>query len=287
VKSLIKKIARRRPLSRLEDGELPPLLRRIYENRNVRARSELDYSLKRLLPPARMKGIDAAAELLQKALAADWKILIIGDYDADGATATALALLGLRAFGAQQLAYVVPNRFEDGYGLSPKVAETALARAPDMVITVDNGISSIDGVAKLRAAGVRVIVTDHHLAGARLPDADAIVNPNQPGCGFASKALAGVGVMFYLLLALRARLRADGWFARAGRAEPNLAEYLDLVALGTVADLVPLDANNRIGLLPPRHQGIARRGRAKLRQSRLKLARLSGRAMHQRGRPPR
>jgi len=195
---MIKKIARRRPLSRLEDGELPPLLRRIYENRNVRARSELDYSLKRLLPPARMKGIDAAAELLQKALDADWKILIIGDYDADGATATALALLGLRAFGAQQLAYVVPNRFEDGYGLSPKVAETALARAPDMVITVDNGISSIDGVAKLRAAGVRVIVTDHHLAGARLPDADAIVNPNQPGCGFASKALAGVGVMFYL-----------------------------------------------------------------------------------------
>ncbi|MGR3913535.1 MAG: single-stranded-DNA-specific exonuclease RecJ [Gammaproteobacteria bacterium] len=251
---MIRKIARRRPLSQLEDDALPPLLRRIYENRNVRARSELDYSLNRLLPPAHLKGVDAAAELLQKALDADWHILIIGDYDADGATATALALLALRAFGARRVEYAVPNRFEDGYGLSLKIAETALARAPDLVITVDNGISSIDGVARLRAAGVCVIVTDHHLAGARLPDANAIVNPNQPGCAFPSKALAGVGVMFYVLLALRARLRADGWFARAGRPQPNLAEYLDLVALGTVADLVPLDANNRIMVA----QGIAR-----------------------------
>ena len=251
---MIRKIARRRPLSSLDGGGLPPLLRRIYENRNVRARSELDYSLKRLQPPEQLKGCDAAAALLQKALENNWKILVIGDYDADGATGAALALLALRAFGAQHVAYQVPNRFEDGYGLSPKIAEAALARAPNLVITVDNGISSMDGVARLRAAGVAVIVTDHHLAGARLPEADAIVNPNQPGCEFPSKALSGAGVMFYLLLALRALLRAENWFARARRDEPNLAEYLDLVAVGTVADLVPLDANNRILVA----QGISR-----------------------------
>ncbi|MDA7967377.1 MAG: single-stranded-DNA-specific exonuclease RecJ [Gammaproteobacteria bacterium] len=251
---MIRKIARRRPMSSLDGGGLPPLLQRIYENRNVRARSELDYSLKRLQPPEQLKGCDAAAALLQKALENNWKILVIGDYDADGATGAALALLALRAFGAQHVAYQVPNRFEDGYGLSPKIAEAALARAPNLVITVDNGISSMDGVARLRAAGVAVIVTDHHLAGARLPEADAIVNPNQPGCEFPSKALSGAGVMFYLLLALRARLRAENWFARAGRDAPNLAEYLDLVAVGTVADLVPLDANNRILVA----QGISR-----------------------------
>lgn len=250
-----KKIARRPRLCNLgEDArEMPPLLRRIYENRNVRARSELDYSLARLHPPHALKGIDAAAELLHSAIDSGKKILIIGDYDADGATATALAILGLRALGAACVEYEVPNRFEYGYGLSVKIAEVALAKhAPDLVVTVDNGISSVNGVACLRAAGVGVIITDHHLAGAALPDADAIVNPNQPGCTFPSKVLAGVGVMFYVLLALRARLRDAGRFA--GRELPNLAEFLDLVALGTIADLVPLDANNRIFVA----QGVAR-----------------------------
>ncbi|MGI9310226.1 MAG: single-stranded-DNA-specific exonuclease RecJ [bacterium] len=273
------RIARRQRQCRLQDAddndaELPPLLRRIYENRNVRTRGELDYSLKHLHPPARLKGIAEASALLQHALDAEQRILIIGDYDADGATATAVALLGLRALGARRVEYLVPNRFEYGYGLSARIAEVALAKRPQLVITVDNGISSIDGVAVLRAGGVAVIVTDHHLAGEQLPAANAIVNPNQPGCDFPSKGLAGVGVMFYLLLATRARLRESGWFSRTGDAAPNLAELLDLVALGTVADMVPLDHNNRILVA----QGIARTRAGECRPGIEALLQVAGRA---------
>ena len=255
-----RQITRRRPLCRLEeaaDGDanhLHPLLKRIFENRNVQTLDQLDYSLSRLHPPEQLKGIESATSILQQTLDSNGKILVVGDYDADGATATAVALLGLRALGAGRVEYLAPNRFEYGYGLSAEIAEVALRRAPDLVITVDNGISSIAGVALLRAAGVSVVVTDHHLAGAELPEANAIVNPNQPGCDFPSKALAGVGVMFYLLLSLRARLRKTGRFERDQSREPNLAELLDLVALGTVADMVPLDHNNRILVA----QGIAR-----------------------------
>ena len=261
-----KQITRRRSLCQLADnpdgndagaagtgGRLHPLLRRIFENRNVRTLDELDYSLSRLHSPQLLKGIEAATARVQTALEDGQKILIVGDYDTDGATATTVALLGLRALGAGRVAgwvkYLAPNRFEYGYGLSTEIAEVALSMGPDLVITVDNGISSNAGVALLRAAGVSVIVTDHHLAGAELPEADAIVNPNQPGCDFPSKALAGVGVMFYLLLAVRTALREAGRFGDAdgaGGPEPNLAELLDLVALGTVADMVPLDYNNRI-----------------------------------------
>jgi single-stranded-DNA-specific exonuclease len=208
--------------------------------------------LKLLLPPGQLLGIEAAAALLAEAIARQRRIIVAGDYDADGATATAVAVLGLRALGAASVDYVVPNRFTMGYGLSPALVRMALDKGAELLVTVDNGIASIAGVAAANTAGLQVLVTDHHLAGEELPAAAAIVNPNQPGCGFASKHLAGVGVMFYVLLALRARLRAEGRFT--GRAEPNLAELLDLVALGTVADVVRLDHNNRILV----EQGLAR-----------------------------
>ena len=244
-----------RPLpSQLPDlGNLPPLLTRLYAARGVRSAEELDRSLARLIPYQRLKGIDAAVALLVEALERRERILIVGDFDADGATASAVGVLGLRMLGAAQVDYLVPNRFEFGYGLTPEIVAVACERQPDLLLTVDNGISSVEGVAAARAAGMRVLVTDHHLPGPELPAADAIVNPNQPGCAFPSKALAGVGVMFYVLLALRARLRDMGWFT-AQRPEPNLGELLDLVALGSVADVVPLDANNRILV----HQGLAR-----------------------------
>lgn len=233
-------------------GPIPPLLTRLYAARGVASVQELDRSLKSLLPVELFKGMPEATALLVEALEQQQSILVVGDFDADGATASSVALLGLRALGAAQVDYLVPNRFEYGYGLTPEIVEVALQRHPDLLITVDNGISSVDGVAAARAAGLRVLVTDHHLPGEQLPAADAIVNPNQPGCGFPSKGIAGVGVIFYVLLALRAALRERGWFA--GRSEPNLGELLDLVALGTVADVVPLDANNRILV----HQGLAR-----------------------------
>lgn len=235
-------------------GDLPPLLTRIYAARGVQSATELDKGLARLLPVSLLKGMDDAVQLLAQALEQRQRILIVGDFDADGATASCVGVLGLQMLGAAQVDYLVPNRFDYGYGLSPEIVAVALERQPDLLITVDNGISSIDGVAAAQAAGLKVIVTDHHLPGAELPSADAIVNPNQPGCEFPSKALAGVGVMFYVLLGLRAHLRASNWFAQQGIAEPNLAELLDLVALGSVADVVPLDANNRILV----HQGLAR-----------------------------
>ena len=234
-------------------GNLPPLLTRLYAARGVQSAAELDKGLARLLPYQQMKGMEAAVELLVQGLQQGQRMLIVGDFDADGATASTVGVLGLRMLGAAHVDYLVPNRFEYGYGLTPEIVAVALERQPELLITVDNGISSVEGVAAAKAAGLRVLVTDHHLPGPELPAADAIVNPNQPGCEFPSKAMAGVGVMFYVLLALRARLRELGWFGPQ-RSEPNLAELLDLVALGSVADVVPLDANNRILV----HQGLAR-----------------------------
>lgn len=233
-------------------GDIPPLLTRLYAARGVQSEAELDKSLARLIPYQQLKGIEAAVDLLVVALEQRQRILIVGDFDADGATASTVGLLGLRLLGAAHVDYLVPNRFEYGYGLTPEIVEVALQREPQLLITVDNGISSVEGVAAAKQAGLKVLVTDHHLPGDELPLADAIVNPNQPGCEFPSKALAGVGVIFYVLMALRARLRSLGWYE--SRPQPNIGELLDLVALGSVADVVPLDANNRILV----HQGLER-----------------------------
>lgn len=231
---------------------LPPLLTRIYAARGVRHARELDTGLQQLEPYHSLKDIEAATGLLLDAIEQQQRILIVGDFDADGATATAVAMLGLRMLGAADVQYLVPNRFGYGYGLSPELVAAAAPMEAQLLITVDNGVSSIEGVAAAQAAGMRVLVTDHHLQGEEVPAADAMVNPNQHGCEFPSKALAGVGVIFYVLLALRARMRELGHFE--DRKVPNLAELLDLVALGTVADVVPLDANNRILV----QQGLAR-----------------------------
>ena len=232
------------PAERLSDAGIHPLLARVYSARGIDSPAQLDLALDQLLPPGELLHADAAAALLADALASDQRIVVVGDFDADGATSTALVVSALRAFGARHVAYLVPNRFEYGYGLTPEIVALAAADKPDLIITVDNGISSLEGVAAANALGITTLITDHHLAGRELPQAAVIVNPNQPGCGFASKALAGVGVIFYIMLALRAELRDRGWFAQ--RPEVNLAQYLDLVALGTVADVVPLDRNNRI-----------------------------------------
>lgn len=227
-------------------AQLHPLLRRLYALRGVSEERELERSVKGMLPWQQLDGIDAAVDILQQALTDGRRIMIVGDFDADGATSTALTALALRSMGGGDVQYLVPNRFEDGYGLSPEVVEQAAARGAELIVTVDNGISSHAGVEVAHAKGMQVLVTDHHLPGETLPAAEAIVNPNLRGCAFPSKALAGVGVAFYLMLALRARLRDSGWFEQRALAMPNLAELLDLVALGTVADVVPLDANNRI-----------------------------------------
>ena len=244
----IKTQLRRRPAA--DDthlpASLPPLLRRLYALRGVQAEQELERGVKGMLPWQQLDGIDAAVSLLQQALADGRRIMVVGDFDADGATSTALTVLALRSMGGASVDYLVPNRFEDGYGLSPEVVEQAAARGAELIVTVDNGISSHAGVDVAHAKGMQVLVTDHHLPGETLPAAEAIVNPNLRGCAFPSKSLAGVGVAFYLMLALRARLRDSGWFEQRALAMPNLAELLDLVALGTVADVVPLDANNRI-----------------------------------------
>ena len=233
----------------LEQAGVHPLLARLFASRGVRSQDELDDGLARLLPPDGLKGAAAAAVLLADAIAADRRLCIVADYDCDGATACAVALRGLRLLGARHVDYLVPDRVVDGYGLTPPIARRVKERGADVLITVDNGIASLDGVAEARALGLQVLVTDHHLPAAPeagtvcLPDADVIVNPNQPGCAFESKALAGVGVMFYVLLALRAELRRRGHFDAAG--QPKLDALLPLVALGTVADVVKLDANNR------------------------------------------
>lgn len=236
-------------------AELHPVLRRVFLNRGVSTPEQLELSLERLLPYHSLKGIEAAVALLVEALQAQKSILVVGDFDADGATSTALACAALKAMGAERVDYLVPDRFRFGYGLSPEIVTVALARRPDLLITVDNGISSLEGVAAAREAGVQVLITDHHLPGSQLPVADAIVNPNQPGCAFPSKAIAGVGVIFYVMAALRAKLRAQ---QKLPDPDWSIADLLDLVALGTVADVVPLDYNNRIlveqGLRRIRHK---------------------------------
>ena len=225
---------------------LPPLLRRLYASRGVKSERELERSVKGMLPWQQLTGIDDAVTHLYNAMREGLRIIVVGDFDADGATSTALSVLALRSLGCDNVSYLVPNRFDDGYGLSPEVVDQAHARGAQLILTVDNGISSHAGVARAHELGIPVVVTDHHLPGDTLPEAEAIVNPNLRDCDFPSKSLAGVGVAFYLMLALRAFLRDNGWIEARGIAMPNLAELLDLVALGTVADVVPLDANNRI-----------------------------------------
>ena len=226
-------------------AHLPPLLRQLYARRGVMS-AECELVLKGLLRPDTMKGLDHAAKLIADAMQLDKSILIVGDFDADGATSTSVCILALRMMGASKVDYLIPNRFDYGYGLSPEIVAVAATKQAELLITVDNGISSIEGVAAAKAFGMQVVITDHHLPGHELPAADAIVNPNQPGCQFASKSIAGVGVAFYLMTALRAELRARHWYQARGIAEPNLGTLLDIVALGTVADVVSLDANNRI-----------------------------------------
>ncbi len=225
---------------------LHPLLRRVYQQRKLATAEELDLTLSRLIPPDSMLGMQAAVDLLLHALRQQSRVLIVSDFDADGATSCALAMAALKQFGYQHVDYIVPNRFEYGYGLTPEIVELAATKSPDLIITVDNGISSVDGVRAAQAIGSKVLITDHHIAPDELPSAEAIVNPNQAGCSFSSKAIAGVGVVFYVMLALRSRLREMAWFLDNNQAEPNMAELLDLVALGTIADVVPLDHNNRI-----------------------------------------
>ena len=227
----------------LEQAGVHPLLARLFAARGVASADDLDDGLARLLPPAQLKGTHEAAVLLADAIAAGRKLCFVADYDCDGATACAVGIRGLKLLGAPHVDYLVPDRVVDGYGLTPPIAERVAARGAELLITVDNGIASVDGVAAARAAGLQVLVTDHHLPGDTLPASDVTVNPNQPGCAFESKSLAGVGVMFYVLLALRAELRARGAFDAA--AQPRLDALLPLVALGTVADVVRLDANNR------------------------------------------
>ncbi len=249
------KIIKTRPLqSQLSVPDMSPLLQRIYSARNITSVEELESGLDKLASYKRLKNIESATELLMDALYSEAKILIVGDFDADGATSCAVAVKALRALGHHNVSYLVPNRFDYGYGLTPEIVEVAAKMTPDLIVTVDNGISSIEGVQRAHEHDIAVLVTDHHLPGKVLPEAEAIVNPNQSGCHFPSKNLAGVGVIFYVMISLRQALRDSDWFQEQGLKEPNLGVLLDLVALGTVADVVPLDHNNRILV----SQGIAR-----------------------------
>ena len=269
---VIKRIAN--PENKLDN--FSSILNRIYGNRNIQSADELDYSVSKLLPYEKLKGINEAAFLIADAIKNNLKIVIVGDFDVDGATSTTVAVKALQSMGAGQVEFLVPNRFEYGYGLTPEIVQVALDRfKPDVIITVDNGISSIEGVKAAKGLNIKVIVTDHHLPGQTLPAADAIVNPNQPGDEFPSKMLAGVGVIFYVMLALRSLLREQGWFEERNIKEPNLAELLDLVALGTVADVVPLDYNNRILV----SQGLARIRSGKVSMGIKALIDITGRDM--------
>jgi len=238
-----------------------PVIERLLLSRGVKNDAECSLELSSLLDPQLMLNIDAAVHLLSHSLQQDERVLVIGDFDADGATSTALLILCLRAFGFTNLDYLVPNRFEFGYGLTPEIVELAKLRQPALIITVDNGIASFEGVRKAKSLGIKVLITDHHLPAQTLPDADCILNPNQADCAFPSKSLAGVGVVYYLLLALRSQLRESNWFEGSDRQEPNMLQFLDLVALGTVADVVPLDANNRC--LVKHGLALIRAGRAR------------------------
>lgn len=246
----------RRPepdLSLLPDS-IPPILKRIYINRGITDPAQLETSARGLHSYQKLGGIEQAVELLFQAIKEQKRIIVVGDFDADGATSSALSVLALRMLGSHNVDYLVPNRFEDGYGLSPEVVDQALELGAEMIMTVDNGVSSIEGVRYAKENGITVLVTDHHLPGQVLPDVDAMVNPNLESCHFPSKALAGVGVAFYLMMALCVHMRKHNWFAEQGMQEPKLMELIDLVALGTVADVVPLDENNRILV----HQGLQR-----------------------------
>lgn len=245
------KLIKQRPLLTGETLSPHPLLNRLYQARGVQSTTQLDLSTKHLHRPELLANIDQAVELLWQSYQRQERIIIVGDFDADGATSTALAMLALQRFGFTQLDYLIPDRFSQGYGLSQSVAEMVLQKGADLVLTVDNGISSFEGIALLKSHGIKVLVTDHHLPGESLPNADAMINPNLPNCPFPSKSLAGVGVIFYVMSALRGKLRSENAFAGS---EPNIAELLDLVALGTVADVVSLDHNNRILV----HQGLNR-----------------------------
>lgn len=247
----MQKIIKKRPLLTQEKFSDHPLLNRLYQSRGIQSAQELERTLKFLHRPQQLAGIAQAVGILVQAYKKQSRIVIVGDFDADGATSTALTLLALRQFGFSQVEYLIPDRFSQGYGLSPRVAEMVVAKGADLVITVDNGISSFEGIEYLKSQGIQVIVTDHHLPADSFPNADAMVNPNLPYCEFPSKSLAGVGVAFYVMLALRGKMREENLFTGT---EPNLAELLDLVALGTVADVVPLDHNNRILV----YQGLSR-----------------------------
>ena len=253
-------------------SELDPLLQRIYQSRGINNQLALDRQLSCLPAPSLLSGMTEAVERLITALQQDQQIVIVGDFDADGATSSALMMLALRAMGFQRLEFLVPNRFDYGYGLTPEIVDLATQYKPQLIVTVDNGISSIEGVAHAADLNIDVIVTDHHLPGKTLPEAWAIINPNQPGCVFPSKNLAGVGVAFYLLSGLRKTLRDIGWFTDNGMEEPNMAAWLDLVALGTVADVVPLDQVNRTLV----HQGLMRIRSGRCRPGIQALLRIAG-----------
>ncbi|MGK0442918.1 MAG: single-stranded-DNA-specific exonuclease [Pseudohongiellaceae bacterium] len=257
-------------------ASVPDILQRVYAARGVLSDQDISLELKDLLPPTLLKGLPEAAAIIAEHVMQQKRILIVGDFDCDGATSSALGVLALTAMGAKYIDFLVPNRFEYGYGLTPEIVHVAKQKSPDLIITVDNGISSIEGVAVAKALGMAVVVTDHHLPAETLPQADAIVNPSQPGCRFPSKNLAGVGVIFYVMSAVRAELREKNWFASQQLTEPNMAEYLDLVALGTVADVVPLDKNNRVLVA----QGLGRIRSGRVRPGIKALLDVANRSLH-------
>ncbi|MEG9475490.1 single-stranded-DNA-specific exonuclease RecJ [Mannheimia indoligenes] len=248
----MEKLIKKRPLLTTATLSENSLLNRIYQSRGIKTTKELEHNLQHLHRPQQLANIEQAVDLLTNAFDEQSRIVIVGDFDADGATSTALAIIALKQLGFEQIDYLIPDRFSQGYGLSVAVAEMVLAKGADLVLTVDNGISSFEGVELLKQHGIQVLITDHHLPPETLPNADAMVNPNLPFCTFPSKSLAGVGVIFYVMMALRTRMRERQYFQN--KVEPNFAELLDLVALGTVADVVPLDQNNRILV----HQGLQR-----------------------------
>jgi single-stranded-DNA-specific exonuclease len=272
-----KKIVRRNYVYFDHLEELPAFLKQIYAARGIRCNEELDKGLEKLASYQLLSGIEEAVDCLYSALISNSHIMLIGDFDADGATSTALAVSCLRMMGAVKVSFLVPNRFEFGYGLTPEIVEVAAKQDPTLLVTVDNGITSHEGVVKAKELGIQVIITDHHLPASSLPQADAIVNPNLPGDLFPSKNLAGVGVIFYVMMALRAKLRAMNWFEQRGLPEINMASFLDLVALGTIADVVPLDQTNRILV----YQGLARMRAGRVRPGIRALLNVAGRKINQ------
>ena len=271
---MAKKIVRRDQVELAKElSDLPPVLQRVFSFRDIQSKSQLTRELVDLIPFGSLKNIDVAVERLVAALERQERVMIVGDFDADGATSTCVAVLALRLFGLETVDYIVPNRFDYGYGLTPEIVDVAAKREPDLIITVDNGISSVAGVAHARHLGIDVLVTDHHLQGDEVPQDCIIVNPNQQGCEFPSKNLAGVGVIFYVMLALRASLKESNWFVDQQIPSPNMGQFLDLVALGTVADVVPLDHNNRLLV----YHGLQRIRTGKARPSIYALLDIAGR----------